>query len=399
MYMYMYIHTYIFWKWSKPALNRGSMWAVSEITQFIRRYWWKCCGCVSWRKLCMPLESVSIAFLLNEVPQKRRDIWTKSGVAKGLLQGRPLQLPRGRWPTFERLRVQKSCLAISYCFSPTKSAYKIRLAGRELDMGCQLLTQTFPCWFCRGLSCSGPLATPNQSFRKFIEYPQMWVWPQVPLEGLPPLPPPRTLGPLPPHQTGPSRPGALQKEPRGGGGKGEGEGGEGRALAWGKGHPIAMGDAGGHSVGARPTSGGSQLYPKFAPKFAPKLLVHSWLVEKTWPQISPGCSHQRFQFSPANFTIRFCRHGQPQNQDHDLTPTPNIIECFRGRHRGGRQFFFNFAVLRTLFSCSKMGLFYLKTCTPLKGTPWSTAWQHLMIFHLILFQAGDSSPRTPVFPK
>ena len=27
------------------------------------------------------------------------------------------------------------------------------------------------------------------------------------------------------------------------------------------------------------------------------------------------------------------------------------------------------AVLQTLFSCSKMSLFYLKTCTPMKGTP------------------------------
>ena len=30
-------------------------------------------------------------------------------------------------------------------------------------MGCQLLTRTFPCWNCRGLSCSGPLATPNKN--------------------------------------------------------------------------------------------------------------------------------------------------------------------------------------------------------------------------------------------
>ena len=34
----------------------------------------------------------------------------------------------------------------------------------------------------------------------------------------------------------------------------------------------------------------------------------------------------------------------------------------------------HFAVLRTLCSCSKMILFYLKTCTPVKGPPWSTAW-------------------------
>ena len=33
-----------------------------------------------------------------------------------------------------------------------------------------------------------------------------------------------------------------------------------------------------------------------------------------------------------------------------------FIECFRGRHRGGAQFYFIFAVLWALFSC----LFYLR---------------------------------------
>ena len=32
----------------------------------------------------------------------------------------------------------------------------------------------------------------------------------------------------------------------------------------------------------------------------------------------------------------------------------------------GVQFYFIFAVLRALFPCSQMSLFYLKTCTPLK---------------------------------
>ena len=32
---------------------------------------------------------------------------------------------------------------------------------QELDMGCQLLTRIFPCWNCRGQSCSSPLATPK----------------------------------------------------------------------------------------------------------------------------------------------------------------------------------------------------------------------------------------------
>ena len=45
--------------------------------------------------------------------------------------------------------------------SPTKCAYKSGWleVDQELDMGCQLLTRTFPCWNCRGLSCRIPLAT------------------------------------------------------------------------------------------------------------------------------------------------------------------------------------------------------------------------------------------------
>ena len=42
-----------------------------------------------------------------------------------------------------------------------------------------------------------------------------------------------------------------------------------------------------------------------------------------------------------------------------------IIECFSGRHRGGRNFI-HCAVFGTLFSCNKMSLFYLKTCAPVK---------------------------------
>ena len=57
--------------------------------------------------------------------------------ARGRLQGRPLQPLMGwgvgeeltkSWPTFEQLCVQNLVLAISCCFSPTRSAYKIRLA-------------------------------------------------------------------------------------------------------------------------------------------------------------------------------------------------------------------------------------------------------------------------------
>ena len=93
-----------------------------------------------------------------------------SGVARGLLQGRPLQLPMGwgvgeeltkSWPTFEQLCVQNLAWAISYCCLPPKARTKSGWleVDQELDMGCQLLTRTFPCWNCRGLSCCSPLAT------------------------------------------------------------------------------------------------------------------------------------------------------------------------------------------------------------------------------------------------
>ena len=65
-------------------------------------------------------------------------------------------------------------------------------------------------------------------------------------------------------------------------------------------------------------------------------------------------------------------------------PTAHFIECFRGRHKGGAQFYFIFAVLQTLFSCSAMNVFYLQTCTPMKGTPWSTAWSLLVSQELVL---------------
>ena len=41
----------------------------------------------------------------------------------------------------------------------TKSGWQE--VDQELDMGCQLLAQTFLRWNCRGLSCSNPLVTPK----------------------------------------------------------------------------------------------------------------------------------------------------------------------------------------------------------------------------------------------
>ena len=96
-----------------------------------------------------------------------------SGVVRGLLQGRPLQLPMGwgvgkeltkSWPTFEQLCVQNLAWAISYCLSPrahTKSGWLE--VGQELDMGCQLLCHEHLRVEIAGvgLSCSNPLATPK----------------------------------------------------------------------------------------------------------------------------------------------------------------------------------------------------------------------------------------------
>ena len=81
-----------------------------------------------------------------------------SGVARGPLQGRPLQFSdgMGSWrginqelTNFEQLCVQNLALAISCCFSHSKSAHKIRLARNwpSVEHGLlQPLTRTFPCW-------------------------------------------------------------------------------------------------------------------------------------------------------------------------------------------------------------------------------------------------------------
>ena len=94
-----------------------------------------------------------------------------SGVAKGLLQGEHLQLPMGwgvgeeltkSWPSFEKLCVQNLSLAISCCFSPTKSAYKIRLARSWPRVGHGLPTfdTKISVLKLQGSSCRGPLAMP-----------------------------------------------------------------------------------------------------------------------------------------------------------------------------------------------------------------------------------------------
>ena len=51
-----------------------------------------------------------------------------------------------------------------------------------------------------------------------------------------------------------------------------------------------------------------------------------------------------------------------------------FIECFRGLHRGGRNSTSLLRLSGPFFRAAKWAFFYLKTCTPVKGTPWSTSW-------------------------
>ena len=164
-----------------------------------------------------------------------------------------------------------------------------------------------PMGSCRGLPCSSPLATPDECpfqsswhtpklaffFQIFkmsqasphsmwdcvlVEYPQLWVWPQLTLEG---PPPPPALGPLPPTPDWAAlsrTPRALQKEPRGVGGRGRERAGreglwlEGRVLQlqWGMGGGTLQ-----TPVGARPTSGGSQAGWGGEPRRAEVSLHHT----------------------------------------------------------------------------------------------------------------------------
>ena len=52
-----------------------------------------------------------------------------------------------------------------------------------------------------------------------------------------------------------------------------------------------------------------------------------------------------------------------------LCPGENDHRVLQGAAQRGAQSDFIFVALRTFFSCSKMSLFYLKICTPVKATP------------------------------
>ena len=97
-----------------------------------------------------------------------------------------------------------------------------------------------------------------------VECPQMWVWPQVPLEGPPPPLPPLHPRTPPPHQTGLPCPGALQKEARGWGEeRGRGRGGKGFGLREGPSNCNGGGGTLETPVKARPTSGSSLCFLAF----------------------------------------------------------------------------------------------------------------------------------------
>ena len=83
----------------------------------------------------------------------------------------------------------------------------------------------------------------------------------------------------------------------------------------------------------------------------------------------------RLRFLCGNDTVAVAMHFAMRNGQ--ICFSHRVLQ---GAAQRGAQFYFIFAVLRTLLSCSKMSLFYLKTCTPLKATPWSTAWFSLRKF-------------------
>ena len=106
------------------------------------------------------------------------------------------------------------------------------------------------------------------------------------------------------------------------------------------------------------------------------ILVHvSWYLSACgiWGcalaiKLSAQCRLERGTIGPGGFaSMSFLSFWFPLSQKID-TKRKNIcllfIECFRGRHRGGPILLLRFS--GTFFSCSKMSLFYLKTCTPVK---------------------------------
>ena len=69
---------------------------------------------------------------------------------------------------------------------------------------------------------------------------------------------------------------------------------------------------------------------------------------------------------------RFSLRSKPLFLRIDLPEISHRV--LQGAAQRGAQFYLILTVLRALFSCSETSLFSLKTCTPLKATPWSTPW-------------------------
>ena len=72
----------------------------------------------------------------------------------------------------------------------------------------------------------------------------------------------------------------------------------------------------------------------------------------------------------------------------------------QGAAQKGAQLDFIYAVLWALFfSSSKMSRFYLKTCTPMKGTPWSTAWVRIFSGGVGVVLLKGWGPKSSVCPS
>ena len=66
----------------------------------------------------------------------------------------------------------------------------------------------------------------------------------------------------------------------------------------------------------------------------------------------------------------------------------------QGAAQRGAQFYLIFAALQTFLSCSKISLFYLKTCTPMKGTPLSALKSQQFLRFAIAMPIANPRNRT-----
>ena len=84
-----------------------------------------------------------------------------------------------------------------------------------------------------------------------------------------------------------------------------------------------------------------------------------------FPEPNPFLCELRF----GGLKIANCRFEAIRANHSHCERYDNSHRVLQGAAQRGAQFYFIFAVLRTLFSCSEMSFVALKTCTPLKATP------------------------------